>query len=220
MKKSFLLLAAAFTLVSGASFAEETITLNPVTTTQIERCTPVTGADRAVEIASIMHKGADESVGVIMKKDIPTKVFVANDLKQVISDSVRNTLTKCGYKLAKGAESLKLHVIIDDFFTKSKNEGVVGKDKATMSLKINIKVPGQNQDYTVIYGAEKEVKAPPFAKAKRFQKLLGAILVDVMNQVAMSETLSKQVAALSKPITNVQVSGTHNPVVDESTVDE
>jgi len=219
MNKFFSILTIALIFISFTAQADESITLNPVTTTQIERCVPVASTNRAVEIASITHKGADESVGVIMKKDIPTKVFVGNDLKQVISDSVRNALTKCGYKLTKSPTSLKLHVIVDDFFTKSKNEGVVGKDKATMSMKINIKVPGQSQDYTVIYGAEKEVKVPPFAKAKRFQKLLNAILVDVVNQVAMSETLSAQVASLSKPITDVEVSGVHNPVVDESTID-
>ena len=106
--------------------------------------------------------------------------------------------------LVEAADALKLSIVIQDFFTKSENESiVVGKANTTMSIKLHIQVPGRLQDYEIQYGIEKSAKSAPFGKAKRFEKILNAALVDVMNQIAMSQTLSGTVKAASKEVTAV-----------------
>lgn len=204
MRKIFFLVSlsvaplAAFTAWAG----ENDLALSPVTAEQIERCVPVEASWKPVSIVSTAHKGADESVGVIKKKGGMEKVFVVNGVKKVIADSVRNTLQKCGYKISEAADALRLSIVIQDFFTKSENENlVVGKASTTMSLKLHVKVPGRLQDYEIQYGIEKSAKSVPFGKAKRFEKMLNAALTDVMNQIAMSQTLAGTVKAASKEVT-------------------
>jgi uncharacterized lipoprotein YajG len=216
MKKISIAVLFATVLASSVVRAEEhNISLNPVNATQIDRCTSLKGTMPAIEIVGITHKGADESVGVIKKKDMVEKIYVGNDLKQVVQDSVRNTLQKCGYKLEAGANSLKMSVVIDDFFTKAENQGVVGKDKARMSVKLDIQVPNRPNRYNIQYGVEKDGKTAPFLKAKRFEKILNATLVDVMNQIAMSEQLAKTIEAAGKPLVET-TTDTTTQIYDES----
>lgn len=201
MKKTTVLLSLCLSLVAARAFAgEHDFSLSPVIAENIERCVPVESDWRPLHIVVVKHKGADESVGVMKKKGVVEKIFVTNDVKRVVSDSVRNTLQKCGYKFSDGADALQLSIFIDDFFTKSANEGLVGKDATTMDMRLHLKVPGRYQDYEVRYGIEKSAKSAPFAKAKRFAKMLNATLIDVMNQIAMSQTFAATVKSVSHEI--------------------
>lgn len=210
-----------FLLLSVTAFAtdDSRVILNPVAATQIDRCLPLGSGLKALQLVTVRHKGDDESVGIIKTKGVAENIYAVGDVKHVVLDSVRTTLQKCGYALKNAEDSLQVSVIIDDFFAKSENEGVVGKDKATLSLQLILKVPGRDQTYQVEYGIEKTAKTTPFMKAKRFQKLLNATLVDVMNQVAMSQTLVDTVRAGSQKVTPVENPGVHQ-IFDESEIDQ
>lgn len=201
MKKFYLLAILVFSGTTAFASDDTKVILNPVTTSQIDRCVPVGGGLKGLKLGEVTHKGSDESVGIIKTKGVPVNVFAVGDVKQVVLDAVRTTLQKCGYSLRSSEDNLQVLIVIDDFFAKSENEGVVGKDKATLSLALVLKVPGRDQTYQVEYGIEKTAKTTPFGKVKRFQKLLNATLVDVMNQVAMSQTLVDTVRAGSQDVT-------------------
>lgn len=210
-------LAAAVFSVPTAFAGENDLSLAPVTGDLIERCVPVEASWKPISLVGTTHKGADESVGVIKKKGAMEKVFVTGDVKKVIADSVRNAMQKCGYRFSDADDSLKLSVVIEDFFTKSENESlVVGKASTAMSIKLHLKVPGRLQDYEIQYGIEKSAKSVPFGKAKRFEKMLNAAMVDVMNQIAMSQTLAGTVKAASKEVSAVPVEDDATKYFDES----
>lgn len=217
-KMIFLCALASVVLAVPSAFAGvNDLSLAPVTGELIERCVPVDASWKPLSLVGTTHKGADESVGVIKKKGAMEKVFVTGDVKSVIADSVRNAMRKCGYRFSDADDALKLSIVIQDFFTKSENESlVVGKAATTMSIKLHLKVPGRLQDYEIQYGIEKSAKSVPFGKAKRFEKMLNAAMVDVMNQIAMSQTLAGTVKAASKELSAVPVEDDATKYFDES----
>lgn len=193
-----------FTLFSLSILAQASVTPSPtifiqaVQLGQIERCIPASKDFVSLKFGTVSFKHPDTPVAMIQKKDEQITPKVATDLKNVFTDSLKNTLQKCGYAFS-GSESepIVVNVIVDDYYAHVKNRIVVGEDKAILSLVLELKRGGDFASQTIDITIEKSLKGLPFGKAKRLEKTLNAILADVMNEVAMSTRFFDAVKELS-----------------------
>lgn len=176
-----------------------TIFIQRVQLGQIERCIPASRDFVPLKFGTVSFKHPDTPVAMIQKKDEQITPKVATDLKNVFTDSLKNTLQKCGYAFSTSeSEPIVVNVIVDDYYAHVKNRIVVGEDKAILSLVLELKRGGDFASQTIDITIEKSLKGLPFGKAKRLEKTLNAILADVMNEVAMSTRFFDAVKELSK----------------------
>lgn len=193
-----LLVFLNFTFLAKAA-TDSSVTVDIVKIQQIDRCRNLKAGTLPLFIQSVTWQSSDRSVGLIKDKEENTPVKAQGRLEEIVKTSLENALTKCGFVLEPSPEkAIVLAVKIDDFFVKSVNEGLVGKTTGTVELTIDSSRPGTMMYSSSTHGFETDYKTGPSRKLKRLQKVLNQILIDVINEVAFSETFYKQIARMSQ----------------------
>ena len=194
----FLLVFLSFNFFAEAA-TEPSVTVDVVKTHQIDRCREVKANTLPLYIQSVSWTSLDRSVGLIKDKEENIPVKAQGRLEEIMKTSLKNAFAKCGFVLNPSPEkAIVLVVRIDDFFVKSVNEGFVGKTTGNVELTIEYSRPGTVMYSSSTHGFETDYKTGPSRKMKRLQKVLNQVLVDVINEVAFSETVYAQIARMSR----------------------
>ncbi|MBF0107435.1 MAG: hypothetical protein HQM16_19170 [Deltaproteobacteria bacterium] len=187
-----------FCLVANAeteSFAE----LQTVFDQSIDRCRTLPQNVLPLYIQSVEWNSPDRAVGVIKAKDTNAQVRLNGRLEDIFKDSLKNAFSKCGFKLSESSSNaVVIKASIKDFYVKAANDGLVGKSTGSVDLTLTYTKANAEQYATSQHSFETEYKAGPSRKLKRLEKILNQLLVDVINDVAFSETVYRQIERMSK----------------------
>lgn len=194
-KLTILVLCVFFAKPSMAN--DLTVALSPVRADQIDRCFVLKSGVSPVFLGDVNWKSSDKKLGMIKKKNETIAVYSAQNLGTIFKQSLKETLTRCGFALSDNAPHVRIDADIDDFFIKTENDGVVGKGDITSEITLILTPSGQETGTRVSIGVDNDVSTTPFAQKKRFEKLLNKALVDLHNQIAMSRDFYEMVAASS-----------------------
>jgi uncharacterized lipoprotein YajG len=192
-----LLLAVSFLFVAHAR-ADDTVMIVPVDASAVNTCLPVPANFKSIDLVQVDHRGPDESVGFTRQGETSEKIFAATDVKAVVRQSITSTLEKCGYKIGKAGDALRLTVSIDEFFGGARNKFLIGKGTTKIALDLELTTPDGNSHDTFRFTNENDLKGFSNKKLTRLSKSLNGILLDAMKQIASSPALLNGVKDFSQ----------------------
>lgn len=193
----FVFVFLSFHFLAGAT-PDSSVMVAIVQENQIDRCRQVKAGTLPLYIKAVTWKSPSRAVGLVKEKDQNIEVGSQGRLEEVVLASLKAALIKCGFVLSPLPDNaIEVKVKINDFFVKSINEGFVGKTTGTADFTMELARPETATYLSSNHALEMDYKAGPSRKIKRLEKILNQILVDVLNDIAFSETLYTQTAQLS-----------------------
>lgn len=195
MKYLKLFFVLFFVMKAGRTLASDLVLdLAPVDSQKIDRCYSLKKGTYPLSIGSVEWKQQEKNLGLVKKKNETIVVSSAKDVSSLIKESLQTTLKNCGFVFSDKEPHMKMDVVIEDFFVKTENDGVVGKGFVNTEVALSLTPSDRDLNYQITLGKESSIKTSPFAQKKRFEKLLNEALVEMCNELATSKSFYEAVS--------------------------